>query len=104
MVEIASVKRCVVGRERHPLTGEFHFHVFVEWQYKIDLKGHSGRSKLLVKGYGVHVSKHRRGDQGKRHCYEYVIKDGDYWESTPFDLFTTSKNFIKEYADFTAWK
>lgn len=104
LAKISDIKRCVIGRERHAIGGQLHFHVFIEWQRKVDLKGLSGRDKLLIRGFGVHVSKHRKGDQGKRTCYEYCIKDGDYWESTPFDLFTCSKNFLKEFADFTAWK
>lgn len=50
------------------------------------------------------MAKHRKGPEGKRYCFDYVTKDGDYWESPSFDLFTVSKNFSKEYSDYTAWR
>lgn len=36
---IAPIKRIVVGREVHALTGEDHFHAYCEWQNKINLVG-----------------------------------------------------------------
>lgn len=104
MERIDKIKRLVVGREKHPTSGEYHFHAFVEWNGKVDLRGNSGRDRLKVQGFGVHVSKHRRGAEGKRYCYEYCTKDGDYWESDGFDLHVCSKNFVKERSDYVSWK
>lgn len=87
LAAIGPLKRFVVGRELHPLSGETHFHVYAEWQNKINLVGTSGRARLLVRGFGVNVAKHRKGQDGKKYCYEYVTKDGDYWENTEFDFF-----------------
>lgn len=104
MEEIAPIKRIAIGREKHPTTGTDHYHVYVEWINKVNLKGTSGRGRLLVRGYGVHVSKHRKGLAGARYCYEYATKDGDYWESDGFDLFCVSRNFVKESNDYDAWR
>ena len=68
------------------------------------MAGETGRNKLLVLGFGVHVSKHRRGSDGRRYCYDYVTKDNDYWESNDFDLFCVSKNFLKEFTDYNSWR
>lgn len=103
LASINPVKNCVIGRELHPISGERHFHAFVEWQSAPDLKGSRGRDRLLVRGFGVHVSKHRKGAAGKKYSYEYCIKDQDFWEYIPRDPFPVSRNFVREHADLAAW-
>ena len=93
---ISPIKRIVTGKEIHPTTGIPHYHVYVEWINKINLVGNTGRNRLLVDGFGVHVSKHRRGLDGRKYCYQYVTKDGNFKESEGFDFYVCSKNFIKE--------
>lgn len=97
------LKCFIAGRELAPSTNAVHYHVYVSYANKLDVRG--GR-RMDVGGCHPNVVKISKGRRNRQNWIEYCLKGGDT-VTWPQDhrtiLFRNSQNFIRDSADHNQW-
>lgn len=98
------LKRFLASREVAPSTGTTHYHGFVSYTNRLDVRN---PRNLDVDGCHPNVAKIGKGRDNLQRWIEYTLKDGTYlsWPDREYRgiLFKDSLNFTRRMADHNQW-